>query len=106
MPGICSHLTSLDVLSRSHRPPLALASCFAALRTTLEQTPDTPPWTHRALARTPKGLLRCRRGGLPGMFFEEVKRTEGSHDEKNRPRSPPSAEQEQIPGINARATQL
>ena len=24
------------------------------------------------------------------MFFEEVTRTEGSHDEKNRPRSPPS----------------
>jgi hypothetical protein len=23
------------------------------------------------------------------MFFEEVKRTEGSHDEKNRRRSPP-----------------
>ena len=23
------------------------------------------------------------------MFFEEVKRTEGSHDEKNHPRSPP-----------------
>jgi hypothetical protein len=29
------------------------------------------------------------RGGLAGMFFEEVKRTEGSHDEKNRPHSPP-----------------
>jgi hypothetical protein len=28
-------------------------------------------------------------GGLPAMFFEEVKRTEGSHDEKNRRRSPP-----------------
>jgi len=25
------------------------------------------------------------------MFFEEVKRTEGSHDEKNRRRSPPQA---------------
>jgi transcription-repair coupling factor (superfamily II helicase) len=25
------------------------------------------------------------------MFFEEVKRTEGSHDEKNRPRSPPQS---------------
>jgi len=26
--------------------------------------------------------------GLTAMFFEEVKRTEGSHDEKNRRRSP------------------
>jgi len=28
-------------------------------------------------------------GGLAATFFEEVKRTEGSHDEKNRRRSPP-----------------
>ena len=27
-------------------------------------------------------------GGLPAMFFEEVKRTEGSHDEKNIAGSP------------------
>jgi hypothetical protein len=27
-------------------------------------------------------------GGLSGTFFEEVKRSEASHDEKNRRRSP------------------
>jgi len=53
----------------------------------------------RALLRSTNAPVRCgvrigpchhrQEGGLPGMFFEEVKRTEGSHDEKNRPRSPP-----------------
>ena len=105
------HLFSLKLARR----PVSLASssaCSGVLlhcaphdtRTnTRHSAPDTSCQTDRALGRAPTGLPRSRRGGLPGMFFEEVKRTEGSHDEKNRPRSPPSAEQEQIPGIKARA---
>ena len=95
MPGICSHLTSLDI-------PVSLASssaCSGVLlrgaphdtRTnTRHSAPDTSCQIDRALGHAPTVLSRSRRGGLPGMFLEEVKRTEGSHDEKNRPRSPPT----------------
>src|SRR5210317_1350513 len=47
--------------------------------TSVEKRPDR-------LSFNAQGLT----GGLPAMFFEEVKRTEGSHDEKNHRRSPHS----------------
>ncbi len=47
-------------------------SWLAALRfTSVEKRPDRLSFNAQGLA-----------GGLPAMFFEEVKRTEGSHDEK------------------------
>jgi len=48
---------------------------------------------HDARTNTRHSALETLRsgaqGGLPGMFFDEVKRSEVSHEEKNRPRSPP-----------------
>jgi hypothetical protein len=55
-------------------------SWLATLRfTSVEEHPARPAGATR----------RSVQGGLAGMFFDEVKRTEGSHEEKNRPRSPP-----------------
>jgi hypothetical protein len=50
------------------------------------KTPRSPEKRPDRLSFNAQGLA----GGLPAMFFEEVKRTEGSHDEKNHRRSPHS----------------
>ena len=48
-PGVYLSLISLGFLPRSNRLPLALASCVAALQTTLKHTPAAAtPATHIA----------------------------------------------------------
>ena len=70
--NVCSHLNRSPSLARSDRPPLALASCVAALRTTLEHilspdgdTPIASPCHIREV---------CERD----VLSSEVKRSEAS----------------------------